>query len=41
VDGSVGLGLFIADEVARAHGGRIEAASAAGRTTFRMFIPRR
>lgn len=41
VDGSVGLGLFIADEIARAHGGRIEAASAAGRTTFRMFLPRR
>jgi nitrogen-specific signal transduction histidine kinase len=41
VDGSVGLGLFIADEIARAHGGHIEAASAAGRTTFRMFLPRR
>ncbi len=41
VDGSIGLGLFIADEIARAHGGRIEAASAAGRTTFRTFLPRR
>ena len=40
IDGSVGLGLFIADEITRAHGGRIEAASAAGRTTFRVFLPR-
>jgi len=40
VDGSVGLGLFIAEEIARAHGGRLEASSAAGRTTFRTFLPR-
>jgi sigma-B regulation protein RsbU (phosphoserine phosphatase) len=38
---SVGLGLFIVREIARAHGGRVDVASedAAG-TTFTVSIPR-
>ena len=37
----VGLGLFLAREIARAHGGRIEAQSAESEgTTFRVTLPR-
>jgi signal transduction histidine kinase len=38
---SLGLGLYIAREVARAHGGEIEAASLAGETTFVVVLPRK
>ncbi|HYF19915.1 MAG TPA: PAS domain-containing sensor histidine kinase [Ramlibacter sp.] len=38
---SVGLGLFIVGEIARAHGGRVEVASGAGEgTTFTATFPR-
>lgn len=37
----LGLGLFIAEAIARAHGGRLEVHSAAGTTLFRMLLPRR
>jgi signal transduction histidine kinase len=36
----LGLGLFVAAEVARAHGGSIHAVSAAGTTTFTLAVPR-
>jgi signal transduction histidine kinase len=37
----LGLGLFIVSEIARAHGGRVEASSTAeGGTTFRIALPR-
>jgi sigma-B regulation protein RsbU (phosphoserine phosphatase) len=36
----LGLGLYIASEIARAHGGEIEVASAAGETRFTLHIPR-
>jgi signal transduction histidine kinase len=40
--GSIGLGLYIAREVARSHGGRIDvASSAADGTTFTVRLPRR
>jgi signal transduction histidine kinase len=39
-DGSLGLGLFICNEVARAHGGEIKATSADGTTTFAVRLPR-
>lgn len=40
-DRSVGLGLFIVREIARAHGGRVHVASAAGEgTTFTFQAPR-
>jgi PAS domain S-box-containing protein len=39
--GGIGLGLFIAREIAHAHGGRIEARSAEGVTTFSVRLPRR
>lgn len=35
----LGLGLYISREVMRAHGGELEAASAAGVTTFRAILP--
>jgi signal transduction histidine kinase len=36
----VGLGLFVVREIVRAHGGRVEVASAAGHgTTFRVHLP--
>lgn len=38
--GSLGLGLFICKEVARAHGGEIKVTSAAGTTTFTVRLPR-
>ncbi len=42
LDGSVGLGLYIAWHVARAHGGTIEvSSSAAAGTTFRLILPKR
>jgi PAS domain S-box-containing protein len=41
LDGSVGLGLYIAWHVARAHGGNIEVTSSAEEgTTFRLSLPR-
>ena len=36
----LGLGLYIAQEIARAHGGQITLESEAGRTTFRVDLPR-
>jgi PAS domain S-box-containing protein len=40
--GGLGLGLYISNEIARAHGGRIELESEAGAgTTFRVTLPRR
>ena len=35
-----GLGLFIVDQVARAHGGTVRGASLDGRTTFTLTLPR-
>ena len=41
LDGSVGLGLYIAWHVARAHGGTIEVSSSAeAGTTFRLILPK-
>lgn len=37
---NLGLGLFIVREIARAHGGEIQAESQAGRTRFTMTLPR-
>jgi signal transduction histidine kinase len=38
---SLGLGLYIVQEIARAHGGRIEVESSAERgTCFRLWLPR-
>jgi signal transduction histidine kinase len=39
-DGSLGLGLFIAQEIVSAHGGKIEANSDKAETTFRVSLPR-
>jgi signal transduction histidine kinase len=36
----LGLGLYIASEIARAHGGQIEVASSADETRFTLHIPR-
>ena len=36
----LGLGLFIAQAIARAHGGGLEVDSAQGNTTFRLVLPR-
>jgi sigma-B regulation protein RsbU (phosphoserine phosphatase) len=39
---SVGLGLFIASQIARSHGGRIDVESTTGNgTLFRVRLPRR
>lgn len=35
----LGLGLYISRELVEAHGGRIAAESADGRTTFRVWLP--
>lgn len=35
----LGLGLFIASEIARAHGGTIEVRSDAGETRFTLTLP--
>ena len=40
-DGSLGLGLYIAREIARAHGGEIEAWSDEAETVFAVRLPRR
>lgn len=40
-EGGLGLGLFIAAEIARAHGGRLEAASDAAETRFTLWLPLR
>ena len=38
---SVGLGLFIVDRIAAAHGGRVEVSSSADEgTTFTVHLPR-
>jgi signal transduction histidine kinase len=37
--GSIGLGLYIAREIARSHGGRIDVTSSAG-TSFTVRLPR-
>jgi len=39
-EGSLGLGLFICGEVAKAHGGAINATSAGGTTAFTVRLPR-
>lgn len=36
----LGLGLFIARAIARAHGGRLEVESSCGATAFRLMLPR-
>jgi len=41
VSRSVGLGLFIVEQIVQGHRGRIEVLSAEGLTTFRMILPRR
>jgi hypothetical protein len=38
---SLGLGLFIVREIARAHGGEVDVLSDAGETTFAVRLPRR
>jgi signal transduction histidine kinase len=38
--GNVGLGLYIAHESIRSHGGHIHASSSGGRTTFTLVFPR-
>jgi PAS domain S-box-containing protein len=38
--GGLGLGLFIARAIARAHGGSLDADSSNGATTFRLVVPR-
>jgi len=38
--GGVGLGLFIVDQIARAHGGSAAAHSSSGQTTFTVLFPR-
>jgi signal transduction histidine kinase len=37
----LGLGLYIAQQIAWAHGGRIDVASSDGRTVFRVTLPRK
>lgn len=39
-DGGLGLGLFIANAIARAHKGSLDVSSAAGSTAFRLRLPR-
>jgi signal transduction histidine kinase len=39
-DGSLGLGLYIAQEIAKGHGGEITARSVASQTTFTARLPR-
>ncbi|KAI3589215.1 sensor histidine kinase [Cupriavidus sp. U2] len=39
-DGSLGLGLYIAREIAKAHGGEIKARSDAAETVFSVTLPR-
>jgi signal transduction histidine kinase len=39
-DGSLGLGLYIAREISRAHGGEIDAWSSEGETVFTVRLPR-
>jgi signal transduction histidine kinase len=38
--GGTGLGLYIVDQIARAHGGHVSAECANGRTTFTVRLPR-
>lgn len=40
-DGNLGLGLYIAREIAKAHGGEIEAQSDDAETVFAVHLPRR
>jgi signal transduction histidine kinase len=37
----LGLGLFVAKAIARAHGGGLEVDSSGDETTFRLVLPRR
>jgi signal transduction histidine kinase len=39
--GGAGLGLYIVDQIARAHGGGVVAAASGGRTVFTVRLPRR
>ncbi|ASL42168.1 Bacteriophytochrome [Burkholderia sp. AD24] len=39
-DGNLGLGLYIAREISKAHGGEIDAGSNAGQTVFMVRLPR-
>lgn len=40
-EGSIGLGLYIVEQIVAAHGGTVDVESAAGRaTTFRVILPR-
>jgi len=39
-EASLGLGLFLVSEIAKAHGGSVDAASADGLTTFSIVLPR-
>ncbi len=36
-----GLGLYIVDQIARAHGGSVVAEASGGRTVFTVRLPRR
>ena len=38
--GGLGLGVFIANAIARAHGGSVEVESSNGATMFRLVLPR-
>lgn len=39
-DTSLGLGLYIVNEIVRAHGGNVDACSKDGETVFTAFFPR-
>lgn len=41
LEGGLGLGLYIAQQIAKAHGGEIKASSKNGTTTFNIIMPRK